>query len=207
MYTLYPAQRPLPFGETSNSTLYKRLNRATYFSPFLYPERLVTLGEQTDLAGQSMIEITIFPLQYLPLQKELSLITSITLAVEGDSGYICGDYLSERISDNGRDMYQQMIKDMVVNPENVNLQVSPNPQPLSVGPGDYDYVIITQPSWVSAFQPLADWKTQKGVPATIVTTDWIYNSGGYSGTNVQKIKAFVQDASRNLGNNLCAVGR
>ncbi|MCX6661971.1 MAG: hypothetical protein NTY91_05420, partial [Euryarchaeota archaeon] len=135
-YTLYPAQRPLPFGETSNSTLYKRLNRATYFSPFLYPERLVTLGEQTDLAGQSMIEITIFPLQYLPLQKELSLITSITLAVEGGNGYICGDYLSERISDNGRDMYQQMIKDMVVNPENVNLQASPSPQPLGVGPGD-----------------------------------------------------------------------
>jgi hypothetical protein len=198
-YTIYPAQRPQKTGETPISNLDLRFNRASYLSPLPYPERLVLLGQQTDLAGQSMIEITVFPLQYLPLQKELSLITSITLAVDGGSGYICGDYLSEHISDNGRDMYQQMIKNMVVNPENVNLQASPNPQPLGVGPGDYDYVIITQPSWVSAFQPLADWKTQKGAPATVVTTDWIYNSGGYSGTNVQKIKAFVQDASATWG--------
>jgi hypothetical protein len=52
---------------------------------------------------------------------------------------------------------------------------------------------------VSSFQPLADWKTQKGVPATIMTTEWIYNSGGYSGTNVQKIKAFVQDVYNTWG--------
>jgi hypothetical protein len=193
-YTLYPAQRPQKIGDISDSTLDTPLTRTTYMSPLPYPERLVALGEQTDLAGQSMVDLTIYPLQYLPLQKKLNLITSITITIEGSSGYIYGDYLSEHISDTGRDMYQQMIQDMVVNPENVALQTSPSPQPLGVGPGDYDYVIITQPSWVSAFQPLADWKTQKGVPAAIVTTDWIYNSGGYSGTNVQRIKAFVQDA-------------
>jgi len=198
-YTIYPAQRPQKLGENPASNLDLQLNRAAYLSPRPYPERLVSLGEQTDLAGQSMIEITVFPLQYLPLQKQLNLITSITLTIEGSNGYLCGDYLSEHLSETGYDMYQQMVKNMVVNPENVNLRTSSNPQPLGVGPGDYDYVIITQASWVSAFQPLADWKTQKGVPATIVTTEWIYTSGGYSGTNVQKIKAFVQDAYTTWG--------
>ncbi|HIH29094.1 MAG TPA: hypothetical protein HA260_04755 [Thermoplasmata archaeon] len=198
-YTLYPAQQPQKVGETPLSTLDLRLNRASYLSPLPYPERLVLLGQQNDLTGQSMVEITIFPLQYLPLQKKLSLVTSITLNVEGRSGYTCGDYLSEHISDTGYDMYQQMVENMVVNPEQVRLKSSSAPQPLGVGPGDYDYVIITQTSWVSAFQPLADWKTQKGIPAAIVTTSWIYNSGGYSGTNVQKIKAFVQDVYTNWG--------
>ena len=70
---------------------------------------------------------------------------------------------------------------------------------MGVGVGDYDYVIITQDSWVSSFQPLQEWKTKKGVSTNIVTTTWIYNSGGYSGTNVDKIKAFVQDVYTNWG--------
>jgi hypothetical protein len=198
IYTPYPAQPPQKIGDTIvPSTLL--LNRPTYLSPRLYPEQLVSLERQTDLAGQSMVEITIYPLQYLPLQKKLTLISSITVLIEGIPGYTCGDYLSEHISPSGYDLYQQMVQTMVANPEQVTLRTSPAPQPLGVGPGDYDYVIITKTDWVSAFQPLADWKTQKGVPATIVTTTWIYDSGGYSGTNVQKIRAFVQDAYENWG--------
>lgn len=198
-YTIYPAQQPQKIGTIPSSNPVTTIQRTTYLSPLCYPEQLVQVGEQKDLAGQSMIELTIYPLQYLPLQKKLNFITSITLIIEGVSGNSCGDYLSQHISDSGRNLYHQMVQNMVLNPEAVNLRSTSTSQPLGVGPGDYDYVIITQTNWVSAFQPLADWKTQKGVPATIVTTSWIYNSGGYSGTNVQKIKAFVQDIYTNWG--------
>jgi hypothetical protein len=92
-----------------------------------------------------------------------------------------------------------MIKEMVINPEDVELISLPNPlQTRSVDPGDYDYVVITQSSWVDDFQPLADWKTKKGIPANIVTTSWIYST--YSGSNNQaKIRAFVIDAQTNWG--------
>jgi hypothetical protein len=198
-YTMYPAQRPQQVGASSDVLLNMRPNKAIYASPLPYPIQLVSLGTQTDLAGQSMIELTIYPLHYLPLQKKLILTQSISFVIEGVGGNICRDYLPQTISENGRMMYEQMVKGMVINPENVELSSSPSPQPIGVGPGDYDYVIITQASWVSAFQPLADWKTQKGVPATIVTTSWIINSGGYSGTDIQKIRAFVQDAYTNWG--------
>jgi hypothetical protein len=198
-YTIFPTQRPLPVGETYDQILSVRPNKVTYTSPFPYPLRLVSLGEQNDLAGQSMIQITVFPLHYLPLQKKLTLVQSISIVIEGVEGYVCKDFLPQTISENGRMMYEQMIKGMVINPETIELCNAPNPQPMGVPAGDYDYVIITQESWVNAFQPLATWKTQKGVPATIVTTNWIYNSGGYSGTNVQKIKAFVQDAYTTWG--------
>jgi hypothetical protein len=199
IYTIYPAQKPLPVREIYDSNLDVRPNRATYTSPLPYPAQHISLEKQTDLAGQSMIEITIYPLHYLPLQKKLILTQSISFVVDGVEGNICRDFLPQTISENGRMMYEQMVKGMVINPETVELCTSPNPQPMGVGPGDYDYVIITQNNWVSAFQPLADWKTQKGVPTTIVTTTWIYNSGGYSGTDIQKIKAFVQDAYANWG--------
>jgi hypothetical protein len=198
-YTIFPAQRPLPVDKTTYSNLVVYPKRATYTSPLPYPLGLVSLGAQTDLAGQSMVEVTIYPLHYLPLQKKLTLVQSISIVIEGAEGYVCGDYLPHSISKNALSMYEQMIRDAVINPENVELRTSPDPQPMGVSPGDYDYVIITQDSWVSAFQPLADWKTQKGVPAKIVTTNWIYNDGGYSGSNVDKIRAFVQDAYTTWG--------
>jgi hypothetical protein len=52
---------------------------------------------------------------------------------------------------------------------------------------------------VDDFQPLAEWKTKKGVPTAIVTRQWIYNEGGYSGTNVEKIRQFVVDAHDTWG--------
>jgi len=205
-YTIVPSQRPLPVGATLDQFLQVPPNPMTYISPLPYPSKIVSLGEQNDLAGQSMIHLTVAPLQYLPLQRKLTLIHSIQFILEGVSGYVCNDYLPQKISENVRITYEQMIKDMVVNPEDVTLTSSLRSQPLGVPAGDYDYVIITQESWVSAFQPLVNWKTQKGVPATIVTTNWIYNSGGYTGTNIQKIKAFVQDAYTTWGTTYVLLG-
>uniref|UniRef100_A0A7C4YII1 T9SS type A sorting domain-containing protein n=1 Tax=candidate division WOR-3 bacterium TaxID=2052148 RepID=A0A7C4YII1_UNCW3 len=52
------------------------------------------------------------------------------------------------------------------------------------------YIIITSSSFVPYFEPLAWWKTKKGVPAKIVTTDYIY--ANYSGSdNQQKIRNFI----------------
>jgi len=54
-----------------------------------------------------------------------------------------------------------------------------------------DYVIVTDPANVDALVPLADWKTQKGVPAHIFTTDSIY--ANFSGSDeAEKIRHFVK---------------
>jgi len=59
--------------------------------------------------------------------------------------------------------------------------------------GNAEYIIITDPSFVDAFKPLRDWKTKKGVSASIVTTDSIYNN--YTGVdNAEKVRNFIKDA-------------
>lgn len=163
------------------------------------PTEPLQITGHCDLAGQGMVDIMFYPLIYLPAQRQVSLITSITFAVELAQGYSCGDYLSAHISDQGKHLYQQMVQDMVINPQHVMLRTAVDPPSKDLPAGNYDYVIITQESWVSAFQPLADWKTKKGTPATIVTTEWIYTSGGYSGTSVQKIQEFIKDAQTTWG--------
>jgi hypothetical protein len=205
-YILYPAQPARPIGTTEYESWFVQPDTQTYKSSQTYPLISIELTGQSDLAGQSIANIAIYPIHYVPLQKKLTLVTSITFTIEGIGGYVCGDFLSKHISDSGRNIYQQMVKNMVINPEDVALQSSLNPQPLGVGPGDYDYVIITQDSWVDAFQPLQDWKTRKGIPANIVTTTWIYNSGGYGGSNVEKIRAFVQDIYMNWGTTFVLLG-
>jgi hypothetical protein len=198
-FILYPAQPAQSIGTSESEIQFVQPDAQTYLSSKTYPTSCVELSGQSDLAGQSIAYLTVYPMHYIPLQKKIVLVTSITFTVEGIGGNSCGDYLPAHLSDSGRAMYQQMVQNMVINPQDVVLRSSPNPLPRGVGPGDYDYVIITQDSWVSAFQPLADWKTRKGIPANIVTTSWIYNSGGYSGSDVAKIKAFVQDVYTNWG--------
>jgi hypothetical protein len=198
-FILYPAQPSLRSSQIENENQFVQPDAKTYQSNQIYPTQYIEVIGQNDLAGQSITEVTIYPLHYTPAQKKLTTITSIIFTIEGTPGYICGDYLSRHVSNSGRALYEQMVQNMVMNPEDVVLRTSQNPQSAGVDPGDYDYVIITQDSWVSAFQPLADWKTKKGIPANIVTTTWIYNSGGYSGSNVDKIRAFVQDVYTNWG--------
>ncbi|MFA5101599.1 MAG: C25 family cysteine peptidase [Candidatus Thermoplasmatota archaeon] len=199
LYTLLPAQPPEKTNSISNDVSLLPLATDVSFSLHPYPSEPVQITGHCDLAGQAMVDLAFYPLIYLASQHQVTLITSISFTVELTEGYTCGDYLSKSISDQGKEMYKQMVQRMVINPRQVTLRSAPHPLSKGVPPGNYEYVIITQESFVSAFEPLRDWKTKKGTPATIVTTSWIYNNGGYSGTNVEKIKAFVQDAQTTWG--------
>jgi len=198
-YTLLPAHPPLKTHFLQDTPSIIPFDIDIYSSPHPYPSEPLQITGHCDLVGQAMADIAFYPLTYRPLQRHVTMITSITFTVELAEGYTCGDYLSETLSDQGKALYQQMVQNMVINPTYVTLRSIPQHQSRGVPPGNYEYVIITQESWVSYFQPLRDWKTKKGTPATIVTTSWIYNNGGYSGTNVEKIKAFIQDAQSTWG--------
>jgi len=172
-----------------------------YGTDLAYPGSTVEFSHQSDLAGQAIATVEVYPVSYNPVSGELYFHSHVDLVIEGVDGYVCGDYLSPSVSKKGLETYTSMLASMVVNPEDVDLRQSLQAKlsDRGVGSGNYDYVIITTSSWEDDFEPLADWKTQKGVPATIVTTDWIYNQGGYSGSNQDKIQDFVIDAASTWG--------
>jgi len=199
-YTLYPAQSPqtLDTAIKNQKSVLKDIN--VYQSSKSFPSKRIEFTRQTDLAGQGIASITIFPIHYNPGLKTIKLLTSIEFEIEGLRGYVCNDYLPRVISDSSREMYKHLVKEMVINPEDVILHTSPyKNQRGGVPPGNYDYVIITNDSWVNDFQALSNWKTRKGIPATIATTDWIYNNGNYSGSNKEKIREFIEDAHTTWG--------
>jgi hypothetical protein len=200
-YDLLPTQPPRHVGGPAQQGETLRRDPAAYASATPFPAEPVRFVEQADLAGQSFALIELRPLQYLAAQKKLVLHTTLELELTGAGGYVCGDYLPPCATPEKAGDYAARVAGLVVNPADVHVRPAANGAlgERGVGPGDYDYVIICQSAWVSAFQPLADWKTKKGVPATIVTTDWIYNQGGYSGNNVDKMRAFFADAYNNWG--------
>lgn len=198
-YLIYPAQPPRRIGSTDNEIEFVPPSADVYGSDNAFPGETVELIRQSDLAGQSFAVVRVNPLIYMPTQKKLRFISHLSIIIEGEYGYECGDYLPAGSSAKTRESYTKMLEEMVINPEAVQVTEGlPHDLQAGVPPGDYDYVIITASSYSGYFQPLADWKTRKGVPATIVTTSWIY--GEYSGSsNEQKIRAFVIDAHSTWG--------
>lgn len=196
-YDIFPAQPPRRVSDLTESGFVSP-DPATYASTQTYPGRLVELRHQTDLAGQSIAIVRLLPVRYVPAERRLSACSSITFVLEGVDGYVCGDYLPDRIAADARGAYARMLREMVVNPESVTLRPAPGSSRCESGvdPGDYDYVVITRAEWCPHFQTLADWKHKKGVRATVVDRAWIYDQYE-GGTNPEKIRAFVQDAHEN----------
>ena len=194
-YVLFPGQLPLRTSEDEPTELGMPPDPGVYSSADAYPGELVELGGQTDLAGQGMAVVRLYPLQYVPAERRLVLHTLITFVVEGVEGYRCGDYLPARLSQRSAVTYRQMAGELVINPEAVELmgEVNPPRGERGVAAGDYDYVIITATGWVDFLQPLADWRTKTGLRATVVGINWIL--GEYSGADdAEKVRNFVIDA-------------
>ncbi|MCK5712614.1 MAG: hypothetical protein KAI25_07860, partial [Hyphomicrobiaceae bacterium] len=62
-----------------------------------------------------------------------------------------------------------------------------------------DYVIITNDSLMAAYQALADWKTTKGVPTAIRSTEWV-EANYRNGSDLQEtIRNFIKDAYAKWG--------
>ncbi|UCG53187.1 MAG: hypothetical protein JSW58_06435, partial [Candidatus Latescibacterota bacterium] len=62
-----------------------------------------------------------------------------------------------------------------------------------------DYLIITNETLASEYQRLADWKTDKGVPTVVRTTEWI-EANCRNGVDLQEtIRFFIRDAYEKWG--------
>lgn len=192
-YYLLPAQPVLPTLHATKQNEFVQPEWQTYSSSEYYPSQFLELTRQTDLAGQSIAVVTFYPLHYIPFEQCVMLTTEIEFVIKGTNGYGYGDYLPAALSQHEQEQYKTTIMGMVENPEDVVLQVQHDiPEFRSIDPADYRYVIITKNDWVDEFQPLADWKTKKGMPATIVTLDDIQQ--WYGDDTEVEIRQFIYEA-------------
>ena len=195
-FNVLPAQHPLLVGTSFKDEEFIEPNPQVYSSTEPYPSSIVEFQGQTDLAGQGMAVLTLCPIQYIPLEKQVFLLTSLEVIIQGVPGYRCGDYLPASCTDTQKEKYQTRIEQLVINPEEVSLHTDPQGTPLSssIPPGGpFNHVIITTNSYESYWAPLVEWHTKRGLRDTVVTTDYIYSN--YDGSfNQERIRNFIIDA-------------
>jgi len=195
-YDVRPVQPQVPLSRPGPMDLVAP-DPVAYASSAPYPERAAALLANGMLAGRPVASVAVFPVRYAPAEGRLTLCESVrvTLTLAPDT-----DREPRRPLKDGAAV--ERLRRMVVNPADV----SPAPAMRAGGrSGDAEYLIITSSSLASTFQPLADWKTQKGIPAQVLTTTWVYaNYGGVD--NQERIRNCIIDHYENHGTQWVLLG-
>lgn len=197
-YHVFPAQPPQILSSMDEPFSFVRPEPKIYGLFKEYPGRLVEHTKTGFLGGYQLAGILVYPVQYIPAQKKIKFYSHIEFKIYYASGGKTPLPVKKR-SKGGKALYEDIMKKSILNPNGASLNLKAERISSSLlSPDNYEYVIITDTSFVSTFQALADWKTKKGIPATIVTTDWIYaNYSGYD--DAEKVRNFIKDAYQNWG--------
>jgi hypothetical protein len=143
-----------------------------YGSDELYPEQIVEIRGTGQCDNQQMCELVIHPLQYRPKSGKLLYHRSVRFKIVYEDG-------------NRLPAMSTNVMKMVVNPEDVSNATRTRSRE------DISYLIISNPPVDTVFQRLADWKTQKGIPAQVRTVNWIV--ANYSGEdNAARIRNYIK---------------
>ncbi|MBN2105533.1 choice-of-anchor D domain-containing protein [bacterium] len=195
-YHIYPVQPP---HILSNKTpvRWKDPDASIYASKGAYPEKIVEIASSGSLSGQSVGTFFLYPVQYFPAEGKIKFYSKITLTVRYDNTRSLQTIRRE--GSIAGPIQEQLLKKLVFNQDQLRVSEYNAPSRSLSGEGDeIPYVIITSEALVPYFQPLADWKTKKGLPADIVTVSSIESE--YSGVDLQeKIRNFIRESYQNRG--------
>jgi hypothetical protein len=177
-----------------------------------YPRWRVKYLGSAYYRGYRVASFGVYPFRYDLETGRLTLERDLRLVVETGYGMVDTGRLERmRHVEGFREEAREDIGAMVVNPEDAaGYQFSdivvddggraflPSYLPSMEG-SEVKYVIVTNEEMSAAFERLADWKTQKGVPAVVRTIEWIsqnYRSGADLG---ESIRIFLQEAYAKWG--------
>jgi hypothetical protein len=173
--------------------------RPSYGSQSLFPVQVASTGEMHGFRGYRLLSMTFFAGQYLPSSLTLIQINKLTLRVR----LVPTDKGTFESLFRGLPTDEKELERIAVNPDVA--ATYQNTLSTVASTADYKYVIITDSELTGAFQPLADWKTQKIGSATVVTVSSI--SSSYTGRDTpEKIRNFIKDAYNNWGTRWVLLG-
>jgi hypothetical protein len=210
------SKTPVPIS--SNITVVDKPNQVIYNSANPYPGMLFSQMSEQCLRGYKILLLRLHPVQYIPKTNELFYFETMTVTI--------------RLKETGKisSLFRKLLQDralalgVVDNPdgaETYTKAVTVMRQLSLVDPlHSYDYVVITNNALKSSFQPLVDWKIQKGLNATIVLVEDIMNDPAYhcdglfgDGLGSPKfndtqahIRNFIKDAYQNWGTQYVLLG-
>jgi hypothetical protein len=204
---MYPCQPPIVPGETVPWILPDTL---IYNFDDKYPDDFIEVVNEGVMDGARIVTIGVHPFQYRPKSKQLLIISHInfdivlsTSTVPEVRPYVRGKF--------EQSVYDAMFKDNIINDyeipayyqkpvlveENQLGQIAPFP----TGPA----MIITDPIFADAFQPYADWLTDQGIRAQIISPAAIY--GYFIGRDkAEQIRNYIKYCYKHAGGTYFILG-
>ena len=159
------------------------LDESVYAGTAAFPLQIVETWQEEKAAGERILEVSISPIQYVPSRSELLFHKKLRVKVTFSK--------DEMPLQAGAAALYGTDKASVPNYCSGLFSWHLNESPL-------DYVIITSSDLAYAFEPLAFWKTSKGVPSGIVLVSNITSSSELNCTGVdtqEKIRNFIKDCN------------
>lgn len=213
-YNIYPVQEEyLPNGMGPPD--FVEPDSAIYSSSDPYPGVQIEIIDDGFMMAYHIVSIKLYPLEYIPAQQQLKLYTSIDFTIDYTIGE-CQIELPQRISQYRNELTEGFVKSQVENPYDfettsggalniVNNNSGDKSLNMDFMPSLYgdipDYIIITNELLKPEFEVLAEWKTKKGIPTLIVTTEYIYSE--YTGVDkAEQIRKYLIDAYLQWGPSL-----
>ncbi len=177
-FFVFPAQ-PDQKTDGSGAAGWAEPDPAVYRSTSPYPSQMVEIVEQGYLAGNHLVTLAVTPFQYRPTAGDLVFYTRLNIGIELRP--VEEVPALSRIPDRPPEvesLYHNVLRRVAGNKKDI-AGLSFNsllPVPSATVPGDTadcEYVIVTSEGLASAFQPLVEWKTKKGVKAGVAVLDSI----------------------------------
>ena len=213
-YIIMPTQpgqipgEPEPDFENPDPTIYN--------ANAIYPSNYIFSTTDGFRSGVHIAGLLYYPLTYNPVTQKLYLTTQIQYQLVYTSSNH-DPVKPRRMINNTFLELKENIKSNLENPTEIdalfqlekidifnNIVFAPTEFPNFSG-HPVEYVIITNENLKQGFQEIADWKTQKGVPAVVRTIEWIYNN--YSGVDqAEKVRNFIIDSYEEWGTQFFMLG-
>lgn len=183
-----------PILVTTNAKSNSYYNETNTFPATCYPNKTIEYTGTDYYKGCKFLSFLVCPFRYDVNEKGIYIKNRLNLKlkfIQSSDSLTNNDHSLSSIKD---------FKEFVFNSDAVDslypIPISANrtaPQTISDVP--YRYIIVTHDSLKNEFQRLADWKTEKGYKAKVITVDSIYQkyTAGNSGNHQLQIKNALYD--------------
>lgn len=233
-YYLYPVQLPV-YPNFEDPPPFVEPDPAIYNSTNPFPANYIHGFETSGFRDYNYVTVSFMPFRYIPLNRQLHLFTDVTITISytihpqaephklrpyGRTDETAFEYIKSIVINPGlaETLYPDVTNKIAqykaaVGGESGNRGFEPTELPALEG-SPVHYIIITNNTdmfgntigdFTTKFQQLADWKTQSGCPAKVITVDAIRDA--YPGVDLaEKIREFIKDAHKLWGTEYILLG-
>ncbi len=149
-HNVLPAQQQQVLMQGTGAAEVTQPNAAIYQSHAPYPASPARWTGTSYRHDSTFVQVLVYPVRYFGAEQRLEVCREVKVKVEAEGAK--SEARSQKLEGRGPDAVSR--------------------EPLAES--SFEYVIVTGEGYDSVFQRLADWKTQKGVPAVVRTVEWMY---------------------------------